>query len=150
MMPEPQQQTSGQSNTELTVESSLLDRIVQEGKLGQSEEERKQGKEWVDAFLQEVMRDQMLVSKDTEANIAASAHAPFISAASAELFNLADFTELGGPRDLAKTFDNELYTRWKSFRESDDSMYVGLAMPHVLMRPPYGKDSITIESFNYE
>jgi len=50
-MAEPQQQTSGQAKTELTVEPSLLDRIVQEGKLGQSEDERKQGKEWIGAFL---------------------------------------------------------------------------------------------------
>lgn len=83
-------------------------------------------------------------------NIAAAAHAPFISAASSELFGWQEFTELSGPRDLAKIFDNELYTRWKSFRESDDSQYVGLVMPHILMRPPYGKDSITVEEFDYQ
>src|SRR5436190_23582191 len=70
MPAEPQQQTSGQAQ-ELTVESSLLDRIVSEGKLGQSEDERKQGKEWVGAFLEEVMRDQILVKKDTGDMIAA-------------------------------------------------------------------------------
>ena len=71
MPAEPQQQTAGQGKAELTVESSLLDRIVSEGKLGQNEDERKQGKEWVGAFLEEVMRDQILVSKDTDAIIAA-------------------------------------------------------------------------------
>ena len=70
-------------------------------------------------------------------------HAPFVTAAGPELFNWKEFTELGGPRDLAKIFDNDLYARWKSFRESDDSMYVGLAMPHILMRPPYGEDTTT-------
>jgi len=71
MPAEPQQQPSGQAKTELTLDSGLLDRIVSEGRLGQNEEERKQGKEWVGAFLEEVMRDQMLVSKDTDAMIAA-------------------------------------------------------------------------------
>src|SRR5580700_2537071 len=83
-------------------------------------------------------------------NVAAAAHAPFISAAGPELFGWSEFTELAGPRDLAKIFDNNLYTRWKSFRESEDSRYVGLAMPHILMRAPYGKDNITVEAFNYE
>ena len=266
MPAEPQQQPSGQTKTELTLDSGLLDRIVSEGRLGQNEEERKQGKEWVSAFLDEVMRDQMLVSADTDAmiaariaqldellstqlneimhapefqsmegswrglnylvqqsetstslkikvmnvtkrellndlknvsefdqsnmfkkvyeeefgtlggapfgalvgdyyfgrgpedlevlekmsNIAASAHAPFVTGAGPEMFGWKEFTELGGPRDLAKIFDNDLYARWKSFRESDDSMYVGLAMPHILMRPPYGEGSTTIESFKYE
>lgn len=245
---------------------NLLDRIVEEGRLGQNQDERQQGKQWVQAFLDEVMKSQMLVSKDTEAmltariaqldellsdqlnevmhapefqkmegswrglnylvqqsetstslkikamnvtkkellndlrtasefdqsnmfkkvyeeeygtlggapfgvlvgdyyfgrgpedlevlekmsNVAAASHAPFISAPSAELFGWNDFTELAGPRDLAKIFDNNLYARWKSFRESDDSQYVGLVMPHILMRAPYGKDSITVDEFNYE
>jgi hypothetical protein len=51
MPAEPQQQPSGQAKAELTLDSGLLDRIVSEGRLGQNEEERKQGKEWVSAFL---------------------------------------------------------------------------------------------------
>jgi type VI secretion system protein ImpC len=246
--------------------SSLLDRIVEEGRLGQSDEEKKQGKEWINAFLSEVLKNQVVVSKDTDAmltariaqidellsnqlneimhapefqklegswrglnylvqqsetstmlkikvmnvtrrellndlrnvaefdqsqvfkkiyeeeygtlggqpfgvlvgdyyfgrgpedleilekmsNVAAAAHAPFVTAAGSDLFGWNDFTELAGPRDLAKIFDNALYARWKSFRESEDSRYVGLAMPHILMRAPYGKDSITVEAFNFE
>jgi type VI secretion system protein ImpC len=83
-------------------------------------------------------------------NIAAASHAPFIAAPSPELFGWNSFTDLAGPRDLAKIFDNALYTRWKSFRESEDSQYVGLAMPHILMRLPYGEGNITIEEFNYD
>ena len=50
----------------------------------------------------------------------------------AELLGFDDFTELSGPRDLAKIFDTVEYAKWKSFRESEDSRYVGLAMPRVL------------------
>ncbi len=39
---------------------------------------------------------------------------------------------------------------WKSFRESEDSRYVGLAMPRVLSRLPYGQDFKKVPEFNYE
>lgn len=83
-------------------------------------------------------------------NVAAAAHAPFIAAASPSLFNWEAFTELAGPRDLAKIFDNETYVRWKTFRKSDDSKYVGLCLPHVLLRLPYGEETSRVEEFNYE
>src|SRR5438132_1250509 len=38
-------------------------------------------------------------------NVAAAAHAPFVSAASAKLFGFDSYTELPNPRDLAKVFD---------------------------------------------
>ena len=83
-------------------------------------------------------------------NLAAAAHAPFIAAASTKMFNWDSFTELCGPRDLANIFDNDAYIRWKSFRESDDSRYVGLALPHVLLRLPYGKETAPVEAFDFE
>jgi type VI secretion system protein ImpC len=82
-------------------------------------------------------------------HVAASAHAPFLSAASPELFGFESFTDLAGPRDLAKVFDTVEYAKWKSFRASEDSRYVGLAMPHVLGRLPYGPDTAPVEAFNY-
>lgn len=84
------------------------------------------------------------------AQVASAAHAPFLSAASPEMMNLTSFTQLGGIRDMSKVFDNTEYAKWKSFRQSDDSRYVALTMPHVLMREPYGKDTRTIEAFDYE
>jgi type VI secretion system protein ImpC len=83
-------------------------------------------------------------------NVAASAHAPFLSAAAPDLMNLPTFTELGAPRDLSKIFDTTEYAKWKSFRASDDARYVGLCVPHVLMRLPYGRDTKPVEAFNYE
>jgi type VI secretion system protein ImpC len=82
--------------------------------------------------------------------VAASAHAPFFSAASSQLFNLDSFTDIGTPRDLAKIFDTVEYAKWKSFRESEDSRYVGLCLPHILMRLPYGKDTVPVEGFNFQ
>lgn len=82
-------------------------------------------------------------------HVCAAAHAPFLSAASPELLGFDDFTELSGPRDLAKIFDTVEYAKWKSFRASEDSRYVGLAMPHVLGRLPYGPDTAPVEAFNF-
>src|SRR5450631_3191227 len=83
-------------------------------------------------------------------HIAAQAHAPFISAASSDLLNLESYTQLDQPRDLAKIFDSTEYAKWKSFRQSEDSRYVSLALPRVLGRLPYGKDTKPVEDFSYE
>lgn len=82
--------------------------------------------------------------------VAAAAHAPFLTAAAPELLNLDSFTQVGDPRDVGKIFDNNLYAKWRSFRESEDSRYVGLTLPHILMRLPYGKDTKPIDEFGYE
>src|SRR5579863_1906597 len=81
---------------------------------------------------------------------AAAAHAPFLSAAGSDLLNLESFDQLGNPRDIGKIFDTTEYAKWKSFRQSEDSRYVGLTLPHVLMRLPYGRDTKPVEAFNYE
>lgn len=93
-------------------------------------------------------QDMSLLEKISQ--VAAAAHAPFISAASSKLFNWDSFTELGGPRDLAKIFQSVDYAKWKSFRNSEDSRYVALTIPHILMRLPYGKENVPVESFDYE
>jgi type VI secretion system protein ImpC len=82
--------------------------------------------------------------------VASAAHAPFISSANSELLNLSSYTQLSAPRDIGKIFDSTEYAKWKSFRQSDDSRYVALTLPHILMRLPYGKDTKQIEAFDYE
>jgi len=84
-------------------------------------------------------------------NVAAAAHAPFLTGAAPDMFNMQSFTSIDAPRDLAKVFDTTEYAKWKSFRMTDDSRYVGLCLPHVLMRPPFGgKDGATVDAFNYD
>ncbi len=83
-------------------------------------------------------------------HIAAAAHAPFISAASPELFGLETYADLGKPRDLSKVFDTVEYAKWKSFRESEDARYVGLTLPRFLGRLPFNpKDGTTVDGFNF-
>jgi type VI secretion system protein ImpC len=82
--------------------------------------------------------------------VAASAHAPFLTAADPSLFNLDTFTQIDAPRDLAKIFDTTEYAKWKSFRASEDSRYVGLCLPRTLARLPYGKNTVPVDAFSYE
>src|SRR6202045_2677972 len=82
--------------------------------------------------------------------VAAGAHAPFLTAAAPELLNMDSFSQLGDPRDIGKIFDSTEFAKWKSFRASEDSRYVGLTMPRVLMRLPYGKDTKPVDEFSYE
>ncbi len=83
-------------------------------------------------------------------NVAAAAHAPFVSASAPDLFNLDSWTSLEAPRDLAKIFDTTEYAKWKSFRQTEDSRYVALCLPRTLGRLPYGKETKPVEAFNYE
>jgi type VI secretion system protein ImpC len=82
--------------------------------------------------------------------VASAAHAPFITAADKTMFNLDSYSELGSPRDMAKVFDTTEYAKWKSFRASEDSRYLALTLPHILMRDPYGKATRPVDEFDYE
>ncbi|GAB6178178.1 type VI secretion system contractile sheath large subunit [Desulfobaculum senezii] len=81
--------------------------------------------------------------------VAAAAHAPLMASASPRLFDMESFTELAGPRDLAKLFESSELIKWRSFRSSEDSRYVALCMPHVLLRLPYGPDTQPVEEFQF-
>ncbi|MGE0756109.1 MAG: type VI secretion system contractile sheath large subunit [Pirellulaceae bacterium] len=83
-------------------------------------------------------------------NVAAAAFAPFISAASPKLFGFDNWTELAKPRDLEKIFDTVEYTKWKSFRDSEDSRFVSLTAPRTLARLPYGNNTKPVEEFRFE
>ena len=83
-------------------------------------------------------------------HVAAAAFAPFIANAGPQMFGFDDFRDLSKPRDLTKIFEGPEYTKWRSFRESEDSRFVCLNMPRVLARVPYGADTCPVESFNYE
>ncbi len=84
------------------------------------------------------------------AQVAAAAHAPFITAGAPSLLNMETWQELSNPRDLAKIFGTPEYAAWKSLRDSEDARYLGLTMPRVLARMPYGAKTSPVEEFNFE
>lgn len=82
-------------------------------------------------------------------HLAAAAQAPFIAAASPEMFSLNGYSELGNYRDMPKIFEHTRYMKWRAFRESEESRYVGLTVPRTLMRLPYGPNGRQVEEFDF-
>ncbi len=82
--------------------------------------------------------------------IAAASHTPFIAAAAPTAMQMDSWQELSNPRDLTKIFQTPEYAAWRSLRESEDSRYIGLAMPRFLARRPYGAKSDPVEEFDFE
>ena len=83
-------------------------------------------------------------------SVASAAHAPFLAAAAPAMFGLPDFGDLVKPRDLAKIFEGADLTAWSEFRGTEDSRYVSLVLPHVMLRLPYGDDTLPAEGFRFE
>jgi len=82
--------------------------------------------------------------------VAAAGFCPFVSSAGPELLGLESYQDLAKPRDLAKTFLDVSYAKWRSFRESEDSRFAVLTMPRTLARMPYGSNTKPIDEFAYE
>jgi type VI secretion system protein ImpC len=84
------------------------------------------------------------------ARTSAAAHCPFIAGASPTVMGMGSWQELANPRDLTKIFTTPEYASWRSLRESEDSRYIGLAMPRFLARLPYGAKTDPVEAFDFE
>jgi len=93
-------------------------------------------------------QDMELLQKVSQ--VAAAAHAPFLTAAHPALLDLDSFEHLGARRDLSKVFDSLEMIKWNSFRETEDSRYVALLLPRVLMRLPYGANTLPAEGLSFE
>jgi type VI secretion system ImpC/EvpB family protein len=82
-------------------------------------------------------------------NIAAAAFAPFVCGVDPRFLELDTFGTLEQPFDLARTFDGVDYLKWRSFRDTEDSRFVGLVMPRVLYRRPYGDEPGRTHGFDF-
>jgi len=83
-------------------------------------------------------------------HIAAAGFCPFIAAAGPQMLGLDSYEDLAKPRDLEKIFQSTEYTKWRSFRESEDARFVSLVMPRTLARLPYGEANTPVEGFRFE
>ena len=81
--------------------------------------------------------------------VAAAAHMPFIGTVGPAFFGKQSMEEVAAIKDIGNYFDRAEYLKWKAFRDSDDARYIGLVMPRVLGRLPYGPDTVPVRSFNY-
>lgn len=101
----------------------------------------------VDYYFNAMPADMAIVQKLS--NIGAAAHAPVITAPSPEMFDMDGFYQLGKPRDLSKIFESVDKIKWQSFRGSEDSRYLTMVLPRVLIREPYGPETNPVEGLNY-
>ncbi len=84
------------------------------------------------------------------ASVAAMGHAPFIAATAPEFFGVESYEQLPNLKDLSSIFEGPQFVKWNSFRETEDARYVGLTLPHFLLRVPYGMDTVPTKKFNYK
>jgi type VI secretion system ImpC/EvpB family protein len=81
--------------------------------------------------------------------VAAAAFAPFVAAAHPSLLELPSFGGLDRLLDLGRTFDQVEFVKWRSLRQAEDSRFVGLTLPRVLMRVPYTDHSGRVDGFRF-
>jgi type VI secretion system protein ImpC len=84
------------------------------------------------------------------AKVSASCHCPFIGAATPKFFGKDSIHDLPKIEDLHNYMDRAEFLRWNSFRQSEDSRYVGLTLPRFALRLPYGEETVPVKDFNYE
>lgn len=81
--------------------------------------------------------------------IAEAAQAPFIASAAPSLMNLDSWNEVMNPRELGTIFDGPEYAAWRSLRDEPNSRFVGLTMPRVMARLPYGQNGVRTEDTGF-
>ncbi|MFV2058044.1 MAG: type VI secretion system contractile sheath large subunit [Thiohalomonadales bacterium] len=84
------------------------------------------------------------------AAVSSMAHVPFIGAAKAEHFGIDSYEDLPSLKDIKAITEGPKYTKWRAFRETEDSRYVGLTLPRFLLRLPYNKDNSPCKYFDYD
>jgi type VI secretion system protein ImpC len=82
--------------------------------------------------------------------VAASCHCPVLAAATPQFFKKNSVQELTKIEDLHTYMERSEFLRWNSFRKTEDARYVGLMLPRVALRLPYGNESAAVREFNYE
>lgn len=81
--------------------------------------------------------------------LAAWAGAPLLAAAEPRLMGCANPHELTSPLQWLP-LDGEAGARWQALRQTPAAEWIGLAMPRLLVRLPYGAGTDPIESFAFE
>ena len=83
------------------------------------------------------------------ASVAAMAHAPFLGSVAPGLLDLDSFRDLDRPIDIAKIFETSEMAAWNSLRDNEDSRYLALTAPRVLVRLPWGPDTNPVEGIDF-
>lgn len=103
----------------------------------------------LDHYFGRSMPDQNML--EYLAHIASMAHAPMLSGAAPDLFDLESFTDLAKPRELASIFESleAGIVAFSDFRNAEDSRYVSLTLPRFLLRAPYDPENNPADGFDF-
>lgn len=81
--------------------------------------------------------------------VASRAGGPFLAAADPSLLGCGSLVETPDASGW-KPLDADATTRWQTLRRSAAARWLGLAIPRVLLRLPYGRHTDAIETFDFE
>jgi type VI secretion system protein ImpC len=81
--------------------------------------------------------------------IAARIRAPVLAAADCSLLGCRSLAETPDPRDWT-ALDPAAEQRWQALRKSPVARWIGLALPRVLLRLPYGARAEAVEAFDFD
>jgi type VI secretion system protein ImpC len=81
--------------------------------------------------------------------IASQTGGPFLAAADPSLLGCRSLVAAPDPRDWVVD-DEQAEERWRALRSSSIAPWLGLALPRVLLRLPYGKSTDRVEQFDFE
>ncbi len=81
--------------------------------------------------------------------IAGRAGGPLLAAGDPALVGCRSFDETPDPLDW-RALDAATAERWRRLRESAAAAWIGLAVPRILLRLPYGKRTDPVDAFDFE
>ncbi|WHI44525.1 type VI secretion system contractile sheath large subunit [Microbulbifer sp. JMSA004] len=74
------------------------------------------------------------------AHTAAAAFAPFICSSAPQLFGVDKYSDLAKPINFSEVFRQKEYIRWSGLRDLEDSRFIAITLPQILMREPYNQE----------
>jgi type VI secretion system protein ImpC len=84
------------------------------------------------------------------AQLAQAARAPFLSSAGSHFAGCESIALTPDPDDWKWQFDSTAEQRWQELRNLPEAAFIGLILPRLLLRLPYGKDTESIDQFDFE
>ena len=82
-------------------------------------------------------------------SIASHAGGPFLAAAKPAVAGFDSIASMPDPRDWSPA-EGEAFEGWRALRESLMGPWIGLTLPRMLLRLPYGKATDPLESFDFD
>lgn len=84
------------------------------------------------------------------ASLASQARAPFLAGGAPLFVGAGAFEKQADPRQWKEKMEEASAGLWRDLRHNPESQWIGLAMPRFLLRLPYGKNTSSVDEFDFE